>query len=115
MRPDQSLVGVVGGDSGEGRALARAVRALRRSPAHFVRLIALLRKRVENSSWVRLASSRRAGAISPGRGVKRGSRVSREKRDQGQTSWQMSQPKTQFSSRSAIGAGSDSSRSSIVP
>ena len=89
--------------------------ALRRSPASFVRLIGLSRKRVENSVWVRAISSARPGAVTPSRGVNRASGVGFEKRDHGQTSWQMSQPKTQFSRFDPIGSGSTSSRSSIVP
>ena len=95
--------------------LRSTARALRRSPATLARLTALPRKRAENSSWVNSAISASRGAFNPGRGSKRGSAVGVEKRDQGQTSWQMSQPKIQFSRRSPITSGSSSPRSSIVP
>src|SRR5262245_35513764 len=90
-------------------------KAFRFNPASFARLIALLRKRVENSSCDISTISRRLGSTTPSRGSKRSSAVSFEKRDQGQTSWQMSQPKTQPSRFDLIGSGSSGSRSSIVP
>src|SRR5262249_51059544 len=90
-------------------------KAFRFNPASFARLIALLRKRVENSSCDISTISRRRGSTTPSRGSKRSSAVSFEKRDQGQTSWHMSQPKTQPSRFDLIGSGNSVSRSSIVP
>src|SRR5262249_40602107 len=90
-------------------------RAFRFSPSSFARLMALLRKRAENSSCDISIISINLGSTTPSRGAKRSSAVSFEKRDQGQTSWQMSQPKTQPSKFDLIGSGSSASRNSIVP
>src|SRR5262249_46629288 len=90
-------------------------RAFRFNPASFALLIALLRKRVEKSSCDISIISRRRGSTTPSRGSKRSSAVSFEKRDQGHTSWQMSQPKTQPSKFDLIGSGNSASRNSIVP
>jgi len=51
--------------------LADAARAFRRNPANFARLIALLRKRLENTSCDISIISRSFGSTTPSRGSRR--------------------------------------------
>ncbi len=75
--------------------------ALRSRPARFARESAVPLRKRDISTGSRSSQSIRSGFVSPGLASSSGMRPAGALRFQGQTSWQMSQPKTQPSSWSA--------------
>ena len=96
-----------GGRADASPRLPRTMAALRARPRRFVRIRAVPRNRWRNSSSDMLRISTESRPARSGRGCNAGSRAAGALRFHGQTSWQMSQPKSQSPTpgRSSSGMG----------